>query len=91
MSQIDEVLAERGKVHGSFKEHARITTNLKLMAHNAKNWKDNNLSAIQMEAIDMVLHKLGRILAGDPRYLDHWVDLCGYATLVIKDLEAQRK
>jgi hypothetical protein len=39
------------------------------------------------EALDMILHKISRICTGDPTFKDHWVDIVGYATLVIKDIE----
>jgi hypothetical protein len=30
----------------------------------------------------MIAHKIGRIIAGDPDFRDHWDDLAGYATLI---------
>ena len=38
--------------------------------------------AVISEALDMILHKIGRIVAGDATFKDHWVDIAGYATLV---------
>jgi hypothetical protein len=29
----------------------------------------------------MIAHKIGRIMAGDPNFHDHWADLSGYAEL----------
>ena len=37
----------------------------------------------------MILHKIGRILAGDPNHKDHWVDIAGYANLPIKEIEGE--
>jgi hypothetical protein len=37
------------------------------------------MSYVQREAIDMICHKLGRILSGDPSHPDHWLDIQGYA------------
>ena len=31
----------------------------------------------------MILHKIGRIVAGDEMEPDHWLDIAGYATLVV--------
>lgn len=78
---IDELLRKRGTTHGDFSEHARITQNLKAMAANGVNWKQSKLTSTQREAIDMILHKLGRIIAGDPNHRDHWDDIAGYARL----------
>lgn len=36
----------------------------------------------EREATDMVLHKLGRLLAGNPHNIDGWHDIQGYAKLV---------
>jgi hypothetical protein len=74
-----EILAARGAVHGDFTDHARVTQNLKAMARNHTNF--DNLSADKREAVEMILHKIGRIICGNPDHRDHWVDIAGYATL----------
>ena len=40
------------------------------------------LEQTQRESLDMIAHKIGRILAGDPDFRDHWDDIAGYAKLV---------
>lgn len=40
------------------------------------------LSSAQAEALEMIQHKIGRILSGNPNEPDHWRDIAGYATLV---------
>ena len=77
------LLQQRKSQHGEFRDHARITQNLKAMMldpSGASNW--NKLQAIQREALEMIVHKIGRILAGNPDHEDHWVDICGYSKLV---------
>lgn len=77
------LLIERGRRHGEFRDHARITQNLKaMMIDPGGSSKWQMLSAIQREALEMIQHKIGRILAGDPDYADHWDDIAGYARLV---------
>lgn len=44
------------------------------------NWE--LLQPFQVEALEMIAHKIGRILNGDPNYDDSWVDIAGYAKLV---------
>ena len=80
MSDIEETLAERGSRYGDFKEHARITQNIKKSMADSPNWK--SLSDDKREALDMIAHKLGRILNGDPEYADSWHDIIGYTKLV---------
>lgn len=76
---IRETLNERGKVHGDYSDHARMSQMLKNIMASGKNWKD--LEDHEKETLEMVAHKIGRILSGDPHYHDHWHDIAGYATL----------
>lgn len=87
ISEIDikDMLDEREGRYGSFENHAAIAQQLKYPMHITAKW--NKLANDQKEALEMVQHKIARILNGDPNYLDNWVDLAGYATLVIKRLE----
>lgn len=77
---IDATLDERGARYGKFTGHARITQGLKIQMHEAPNW--HLLAPDQKEALDMVAHKIGRILNGDPDYHDSWHDIVGYTKLV---------
>ena len=77
---IDATLVERGNRYGVFTGHARITQNLKSVMRQTPNW--DKLSSDQKESLEMVAHKIGRILNGDPNYDDSWVDIAGYAKLV---------
>ena len=86
-STIHDTLAERGSRYGSFDEHARITQNLKHAMYDSPNYQQSKLSPDQMEALEMIQHKIGRILNGDPDYKDSWIDIVGYAQLVADTLE----
>lgn len=81
-----DILVNRKKTHGDFTDHARITQTLKeTMFSEALKRKDRNqppINHVQFEALDMIAHKIGRILAGNPDEPDHWLDIAGYATLV---------
>ena len=78
-SKIDKLLAARAKTHGEFSDHAFITQNIKYLMHASENW--DNLSVSHKESLEMIAHKIGRILAGDPNFPDHWDDGAGYFTL----------
>lgn len=80
MTDIAATLTQRGNRYGSFDEHARITQNLKIAMADSPNW--HRLAADQKEALEMIVHKIGRILNGDPDYDDSWIDIAGYAKLV---------
>ena len=82
---IDATLAERGTRYGVFSEHARITQALKRAMIDSPNWA--KLGDDKKEALEMVAHKVGRILNGDPDYHDSWHDMIGYTKLVADTLE----
>jgi hypothetical protein len=83
---IEETLKERGGRYGSFEVHATVTQSIKTVMSMSPNWE--SLSAPQKEALEMVAHKLGRILCGDPNYHDSWHDIIGYTKLVADTLNA---
>jgi hypothetical protein len=83
---IETILAERGKTHGDFATMASVTQQLKEVIHKRS---VAHLNAAQMEALDMICHKIGRIISGNPGHLDHWDDIAGYAILVSKFLSGK--
>jgi len=83
-SNIDDTLKERGSRYGDFKEHARITQNIKRAMVDSPNWA--SLSDDKREALEMLAHKVGRVLNGDPEYHDSWHDIIGYTKLVADTL-----
>lgn len=82
MTDINTTLEERGKRYGSFVGHARITMDLKSIIRCSLQKRDKTLNDDQQEALDMICHKIGRIINGDPNYSDSWHDIAGYAQLV---------
>lgn len=83
-SNINETLTERESRYGNFMHHAEITQTLKDVMYATRKW--TLLQADQRECLEMIAHKIGRILNGDPNYADSWHDIAGYATLVDKRL-----
>jgi hypothetical protein len=77
---VEKVLIERGGRYGEFKDHAVISQSLKEVMGKSVNWKI--LEPYQKEALEMIAHKIARILNGDATYVDSWVDICGYSKLV---------
>lgn len=80
MDATEELLKERGATHGDFGDHARVTQSLKNVMRVAHGYE--RLNNMQVESIEMIFHKIGRILSGDPNHHDHWDDIAGYAKLV---------
>ena len=86
-ADITTTLTERHTRYGDFADNACITQNLKSIMRSSPKW--NYLSAAQMESLEMIAHKIGRILNGDPDYFDSWHDIEGYARLVSETLSEQ--
>jgi hypothetical protein len=84
-SSTADVLAERSKTHGDFEDNARTMQKLKHVIRKANNWVD--LSDVQKEALDMICVKIGRIVTGNPYEPDHWLDISGYATLALREIQ----
>lgn len=87
--ETEALIAERGSRYGKFKDGADIMQSLKDTMRDVDGW--NNLTASQKEALDMIQHKIGRILNGDPTYDDSWKDIAGYATLIVNELSGEIK
>ncbi len=86
---IDTVLAERGSRYGKFLNHAAITQTYKHQTSAFLEARGKVLTPDQQEALDMIFHKIGRIINGDPDYADSWADIAGYAKLVADRLEGK--
>lgn len=83
--QIDNTLEQRGNRYGEFREHARITQNIKRAMQDSPNW--NELPDYMKEALEMNAHKIGRWLNGDFTYLDNPHDMIGYTRLAEIEME----
>lgn len=85
--EIKQILTERGNNYGEFEQHARITQAMKDAMREQSLGKYDLLQDYMKEALEMICHKIGRIVNGNPHYLDSWVDLVGYTQLVIDQIE----
>lgn len=88
-ADVNALIAERGSRYGKFADGAEIMRDLKHVMYKVDGW--NNLTPSQKEALDMIQHKIGRILNGDPTYDDNWKDIAGYATLIVEELNGNTK
>lgn len=81
---VDKVLDARALTYGSFEENAKTAQTLNLVLHRQEGWY--HLSFVQREALEMIMHKVSRLVNGDPTYLDTVVDIAGYTELMLKDM-----
>ena len=86
---VNATLDTRAKDYGLFKDGAALMQSLKrnLAEHATKHGK--TFADDQWEALEMIVHKIGRIVNGNPDVTDHWVDIAGYATLIADRLEGR--
>lgn len=83
---VEDTLKERAATHGKYPDHAQCTQELKEVVRRFQmSW--SKLTHCQREALDMILHKIGRVIAGNADHADHWHDIAGYATLVEQEIK----
>lgn len=81
---IEEVLNQRQATYGSFTKNAEVSQMLKYFMTQGTNYKQ--MPVAHREALEMIVHKIARIVNGDPNYIDNWIDICGYSQLVIEEI-----
>ncbi len=86
MTDINDILAEREKTHGSYEDHARTYDALKSALSG-----NPNLSLVMQDGLDHIASKLARVSSGDPFETDHWDDIAGYATLVSRSIKREQE
>ncbi len=84
---ITQTLTDRGNRYGLFIGHAEVTQRLKRVMAEELAKRGKPLADDQWEALEMIAHKIGRIINGDQDYDDSWVDIAGYAKLVSDRLQ----
>lgn len=83
---IKEVLNQRQATYGSFTKNAEVSQMLKYFMTQGTNYKQ--MPVPHREALEMIVHKIARIVNGDPNYIDNWVDIIGYSQLVIEEIKS---
>ena len=91
VAALDQLLADRGSRYGKFAGHAACSQRIKsaIFSHVPEGGTQRKLTPAQMEALEMIAHKIARIVNGDPNYANSWRDIAGYATLVADELEGK--
>lgn len=81
--EIRRILNERQKAYGDFQHNAIIARQLKL-------YIPNNIDPVAGQALCVIMDKIARLLSGDAFHRDTWLDIQGYAQLVIDHVEQNR-
>lgn len=84
---VDAVLDTRQSTYGSFADNALTAQRLKAVLRTQEGWY--RLSPVQQESIEMIMHKISRLVNGDPTYIDTVVDISGYNELMLRDMRSR--
>lgn len=86
---IRDVLNERGERYGTFVDNASTSQHIKSIISLSIRNNKSPFNHEHIEALEMIAHKMSRIVNGDPNYRDNWVDIIGYAQLVVDLLDGK--
>ena len=84
---IVDVLNDRARDYGKFKDGAALMQGMKRLLSDHARAHNKTFTDDQWEALEMIVHKIGRIVNGNPDKMDHWTDIAGYAKLVADRLQ----
>lgn len=85
MTDVNNTLKERGGRYGTMKKNGEVSQLMKRSMRVGTNW--DKLTYDKKESLEMICHKISRIVNGDPEYADSWHDIAGYAKLIEDTLE----
>ena len=89
---VGDVLKERAQTHGNFRVQAHNSQLLKEYVF-AKLDRRLDIEAppetndVIKEAVEMICVKLSRAMCGNPYEPDHYLDIAGYAQLIVNELK----
>lgn len=88
-TDIEVTLSARANTHGDISIQSYVSQQLKDIARASLNWQA--LEPYKKEVVEMILHKVSRLLTGNHAEVDHYHDIAGYATLVVNRLREEQK
>lgn len=88
-TELEQTIAQRRGRYGPLIESGEVAMKLEDYLRSLPGWE--RLAYDQREALAMVMHKISRIMCGDPDYDDSWVDIAGYVQNVVNRLREAQK
>lgn len=88
-----DIIQDRDKTHApsdKFRELAETAQSLKEIYRLGLIETDKYLDHDMMESIDLICTKIARIVHGDSKHIDHWLDIAGYSQLIVNRLQSQQ-
>jgi hypothetical protein len=90
-TSVDGTLDNRAQDYGKFKDGAALMQGIKRLLADHARVHDKTFADDQWEALEMIVHKMARIVNGNPDKVDSWVDIAGYATLIADRLQGNAR
>ena len=86
---VNTLLQERALQYDTFVSLAKTAQEFKSVLYRELGARNKRLADDQAEALDMILHKIARIINGNADHIDSWADIAGYSTLVAERLQGR--
>ncbi len=83
--EVVDPVSVRGATHGDFARSSVVVQLLRSTWRAAPKWGE--MTPAQQQAFDEIALKQVRILYGDPKFRDHWIDIQGYSELGGRDCD----
>lgn len=83
--EVTNVVIARDSSYGGFSGIAETCQAMKDLARKCPSWQSLNSS--EKEGIDMILHKITRILYSPKKIRDSWVDIGGYVRATLQAMD----
>jgi hypothetical protein len=81
----NSAVPNRDHQHGGLDAVGVVSQQIKSSMRVGVNWKTNSLHPAAKESLDMIAHKIARVLSGNnPHDFQHWEDIAGYATAFMR-------
>lgn len=93
---ISDIIEARDTKYGDFADQSVISQEIQnaivkgfMMRGDGMNL--NDIPPYMLEVLTMLSTKISRVVNGDPFYEDNWVDIAGYAQLVVNQLNKEKQ
>lgn len=86
-NEVQLVVSARDSSYGGFSGISKTCQSFKDLARNCPSW--SSLAPCEKEGIDMIFHKITRILYAPNKIRDSWVDIGGYVRATLQALDKE--
>ena len=83
--QLKDILGARDERYGDFRINSQIYRDTMRVWQSTDKWEE--LDAVYVHALSMIATKIARALSHDPTYKDSWLDIMGYCSLILTDID----